>query len=98
MNNFKDFNIKPELSPFTGDKIAIKRIFNVPIKVLSYKVEPSKHKKGSDFLTIQIEHQDEKRVIFTGSSILIKQIQRVPKDKFPFITTIKNNNEYFEFT
>lgn len=29
---------------------------------------------------------------------MIDQIRRVPDDKFPFVTTIKGDNDYYEFT
>jgi hypothetical protein len=40
----------------------------------------------------------EKRVVFTGSTILIDTIKQVPKEKFPFETIIVKENEYYEFT
>ncbi|MDB0602335.1 hypothetical protein PL373_14530 [Tenacibaculum maritimum] len=98
MNKFKDFGIKPELKNFTGEKIQSKRIFDKEIKVLDYKIAPSIKKPGTDFLTLQIEINNEKRIFFTGSTILMQQIKSIPKDKFPFSTTIINDNEYFEFT
>lgn len=98
MNNFKDFDIKPKINAFVGDKIPVKKILNLPINVLDFKIEPSKQKQGTEFLTIQIEKSEEKRIVFTGSSVLIDQIKRVGKDKFPFMTTIKGENDYYEFT
>lgn len=98
MNCFKDFEIKPELKNFIGEKIQIKRILNAPITVHDFKIEPSKFEGKGNRLTLQIEKQGEKRVVFTGSSVLMQQIEKVPKDKFPFETTIVNDNEYFEFT
>lgn len=98
MNNFSDFDIRPEVKSFMGDKIPVKKILNIPIRVLEFKIEPSKQKPGTELLTLQIEKGDEKRVVFTGSSILIHQIKRVPQNKFPFTTTIKNDNDYYEFT
>jgi hypothetical protein len=98
MNNFKDFNIKPRVNNFVGEKIQVQKLFNLSIKILAYKVEPSKQKKGTELLTLQIEKSGEKRIVFTGSTVLIDQIKRVPDDKFPFVTTIKGDNDYFEFT
>ncbi len=98
MNKFSDFGIKPELKNFIGDKISLKRIFNIPIKVFDYKIENSKHKENTKCLTLQIEHKEEKRIVFTGSTVLIQQIEAVSKDKFPFQTIISNQNEYYEFT
>ena|SRR5688572_27711827 len=98
MHNFKDLNIKPKINVFVGDKIPVKKILNVPISVLEFKIEPSKKKEGTDFLTLQIEKSGEKRIVFTGSKIMMDQINRVPKESFPFTTTIVNDNEYYEFT
>ncbi len=98
MHNFKDFNIKPMINVFVGDKIKAKNLLNAPIKVLDFKIEPSKQKPGTELLTLQIEKSNEKRVVFTGSTVLIDMIRRVPKDSFPFETIIKGENEYYEFT
>src|SRR5690349_15005875 len=98
MNNFKDFGIKPEIKAFVGDKIKVKNLFNVEIKVLDFKIEPSNLKPGTECLTIQIEKSGDKRIIFTGSKVLMDQIKRVPRDKFPFNATIKGDNDYYEFT
>jgi len=98
MKTFKDFNIKPVDRRFIGESISIRKILNVSIKVLEFKIEPSKKKPGTDFMTLQIEKDSDKRVVFTGSNPLMNQIKLVPRDGFPFETTIVNTNEYYEFT
>jgi hypothetical protein len=98
MYSFKDFDIKPKINAFVGDKIPVKKILNMEIKVLDYKIEPSTQKQGTECLTLQIEKSGERRIVFTGSKILKDQIICVPKDKFPFTTTIKGDNDYYEFT
>lgn len=98
MHNFKDFNIKPRINAFVGEKIQVQKLFNLPIRVLGFKIEPSKQKQGTELLTLQIEKSGEKRIVFTGSTVLIDQIKRVPDDKFPFQATIKGDNDYYEFT
>ncbi len=98
MFNFKDLDIKPNITAFVGDKVKVKSLFNQPITILDFKIGPSKAKPGTELLTLQIERNGEKRVVFTGSTVLMDQINRVPKDKFPLITTIKGDNEYYEFT
>lgn len=98
INNFKDFNIKPRVNSFVGEKIQVQKLFNLPIKVLEYKIEPSKQKKGTELLTLQIEKSGEKRIVFTGSTVLMDMIKRVPENAFPFMTTIKGDNDYYEFT
>ncbi|HFG0564503.1 MULTISPECIES: hypothetical protein [Flavobacteriaceae] len=98
MNNFKNFGIKPELSTFTGDKIKIDRVLNAEITVLDYKIEDSKVKLGTKLLILQIEKSGTKHVIFTGSTILMQMIGKIPKESFPFITTIIKDSEHLEFT
>src|SRR5688500_14811311 len=98
MHNFTDFNIKHRINAFVGEKIQVQKLFNLPITVIAFKVEPSKQKKGTDLLTLQIEKGGEKRIVFTGSVVLTDQIKRVPDDKFPFVTTIRGDNDYYEFT
>lgn len=98
MFNFSDFKIKPRENTFIGDKISIDKILNIPIKVLAYKVEPSKAKIGTELLTLQIERKGDKNVLFTGSGNLIFMINQVPKDKFPFETTIIKQDRRLEFT
>jgi len=96
--NFKDFNIKPKPLNFVGDKIQMAKIFNFEIKVFYYKIEESTKKENTKCLTIQIEKQGVKRIIFTGSTTLMEQIERVPKDKFPFNTKIiMGDNDRYEF-
>ena len=98
INNFKDFNILPRVKSFVGEKIQVQKLFNLSIKILEFKIEPSKQKEGTELLTLQIEKSGEKRIVFTGSTVLIDQIKRVPANKFPFISTIKGDNDYYEFT
>lgn len=100
MNEFKNFNIKPETKSFEGDKIKVDKILNRKITVLAFKIEDSKFKeKGNGkCLYIQIEFDQDKRILFTGSTYLMDMIQKVPSDKFPFTTTIQKLNEHLEFT
>ena len=99
MYEFKDFKIKASSNNFIGSKIPIARVFNMKITVLDFKIDNSKQKENTDCLTLQIEKDGNKRVIFTGSTCLIEQIKQVPKEKFPFLTTIVvGENERYEFT
>lgn len=98
MNNFKNFGIKPELSTFIGDKIKIDKILNAEISVLDYKIEDSKLKPGTKLLILQIEKLKTKHVVFSGSTILLQMIEKVPKENFPFTTIIIKENEHLEFT
>ena len=98
MNNFKDFGIKPKLNSFLGDKIRIDRILNTPISVEKFKIEDSKKKPGTKLLTLQLEKDGRKHILFSGSTVLMDMIGQVPEDKFPFTTTIIKESEHLEFT
>lgn len=98
MNNFKDFGIKPETTNLTGDKIKMERILNRQIKVLDYRLKPSKYVGKGLCLYLQFELNQIKHVVFTGSAMLIEMIEKIDKKKFPFMTTIVKEDERFEFT
>lgn len=99
MTAFKDFGIKPALKKLTGDKIDMDRILNREILVCDFSIEESKFKDKYDkCLYMQIELQGDKRVVFSGSRILIDMISLVPTASFPFTTTIIKVNKHFEFT
>jgi len=76
----------------------VQKLFNVQITVHAFKVEESKKKAGTKLLTLQIEKSGEKRIVFTGSTVLIDMISRVPANSFPFTTIIRGDNDYYEFT
>ena len=98
MTAFKDLGIKAELSTFTGDKIKIDKLLNAEISVLDYKIEDSKVKAGTKLLILQLVKSGTHHVLFTGSTILMQMIEKVPKDKFPFTTIIIKESEHLEFT
>lgn len=98
MKSFSEFKLKPQYTAFTGDKIQIDKILNIPITVLAYKIGQSTVKKGTTLLTMQIEHKGERRVVFTGATILQQLIQQIPPEDFPFTTTIIKNGDTLEFT
>lgn len=98
MFHFKDLGIKPKENIFTGKKIEIDDVLNIEVIVEEFKIEDSKKKHGTKYLTLQIELEGNKRIVFTGSKNLMDLIGQVPKDKFPFKTTIKKNDKRLEFT
>jgi hypothetical protein len=99
MKKFNELGVKPSLKTFQGDKIGIKKLLNKEISVFDYKIEPSKYpdKGNGKCLYLQIEVGGEKRVLFTGSGVLMDTIEQIPKDQFPFSTTIIEESERYEF-
>lgn len=96
MKSFKDLGIRSEQQGFTGDKIKISKILNREIVVEAHKVTNSKF--DGSCLHLQIKIGETKHVVFTGSAHLMAMIAQVPKDAFPFKTTIVEENERYEFT
>ncbi len=98
MFNFKDLGIKPKENTFTGKKIDIENLLDEEIIVHDFEIGDSKHFEGTKCLTLQIEIEKRKRIVFTSGKTLMAQINEVPEDKFPFTTTIKKNDRRLEFT
>lgn len=99
MKQFKDFGIKPLSQGLIGDKIKIERILNREITVHDFKIENSKFDKGNGkCLHLQIQLGETMHVVFTGSGVLIDEIQRIPKEELPFKTIVVKENDRFQFT
>ena len=92
---FSDFAEKPDL--LDGGKKKIKDIVDIKILVSNYKIKPSKQKENSFYATIQFKIDEVKYIFFTGSEVLIDQIEKY-KDHLPFYTQIKKVNKYYTFT
>lgn len=100
MRKFSDFNIKPNVKTFTGDKIKIDRVLNKTITIHSFQISDSKieGRGNGKCLTLQIEVDNEKRILFTGSVTLQDMISQVPAEQFPFSATIVKQSERLEFS
>lgn len=88
-----------------GDKVKIASIFNLPILVTGWYIGPSKKKNGTECLKMQFvrDGETEKHVVFTGSTVMIKQIREVEaelvKRGLPrmFRTVVKQIDDYYKF-
>jgi len=103
MNRFSQFDIKTPERGFEGDKIKISRILNREIVVHHFKIADSKVKEFKDkgsgkCLHLQISFNNEMHVVFTAGTALIVVIQQIPADRFPFTTTIIEENDRYKFT
>jgi len=101
VKKFSDFNIKQLEQKFTGDKIKATKILGQEITIHGFLIDESKHFKergNGKCLKMQITYKGEKRIVFTGSQGLMKCIQEVPKDGFPFTTTIIIKEDFYEFS
>jgi hypothetical protein len=102
MNKFSDF-ADTSVSPIMdGRKIALDEILGKEINVLKYRIKNTKYAdaKNPQCLTVQFvfpETPDEHRVFFSGSSVLMRQLEDY-KDKLPFTSIIKRVGKYFTFS
>jgi hypothetical protein len=93
---FSDLGIKSVSNHFKGNKLKISKVLNKSITVHGFTIKPSAYK--GDCLNLQISIGTEYHVIFTGSTVLIDTIKKVPESAFPFETRIIEENEHYEFT
>ena len=100
MNSFKSLNIPPVSKCFRGDKIRMIRLLNREITVRDYKIVPSKFpdKGTGKCLQLQISVGETNHVLFTGSSGLLEQIEKVTKSGLPFSTTIIEDDQQYKFS
>jgi hypothetical protein len=96
MRRFSDFADEDVLD---GDKIKIADVLNNEITVVNYAIRDSRYSKNKSgkYLILQIEQESERHVIFTGSDVLIEQIEKYG-NKIPFKATIRKVKRYYTFT
>lgn len=105
MMKFSDFGLDPfeNKAMFLVPQISITDIINCEIIVLDYEggVETS---QGADRYIVKIEYEGKECKFFTTAKPIKEMLDKIPKDKFPFSTTIKQqklgmgNNKTYVFT
>jgi hypothetical protein len=103
MNRFSQFNVQIPDRGFEGDKIKISKVLNREIIVHGSRIEDTKIKKFEEqgsgkCMHLQISLNGTLYILFTGSGYLINAIKQIPRDQFPFTTTIVEENGRFIFT
>ena len=97
MHKFSEF---AEESNLYGQKMKIGDILGQEIAVKNYRITGSRYsdkREGKRCLTLQFTLNAEPHVLFTGSEVLIEQIERY-KDKLPFLATIQRIDKFYSFT
>lgn len=79
-----------------GAKMKIDNVINKEILVTGYDIKASKFENtgGKCCLTLQFVLNDQKYVLFSGSSILIEQMEKYGGE-IPFIATIRKIDRYY---
>ena len=94
MKRFADF--AEEHRPLEGDKVKINDILNKEIEVTGYNIKQSQYKE-KDYLTLQFKIDGNLKILFTGSGVLINQLEKY-ENEIPFVTEIKKINKYYTLT
>jgi hypothetical protein len=91
---FSDF--ARERIPLDGDKTRLDDIINREILVIGHSIKKSRYDKNNSgkVLTLQFELDGDRRILFTGSDVLIEQIEKYG-DQIPFAATIKKIDRYY---
>lgn len=97
MKKFGDF--AKEENIMDGEKMKLAEFLNREIIVLGYKIRSSQYAKSNTdrYLSLQFELDGVKHVTFTGSNVLIDQMERYAVE-IPFATTIVKIDKYFTFS
>ena len=83
--------------PMPGNKKHLDDILNREITVIDFRIRKSNKRDGTECLQMQFLLNDEVCVVFTGSNVLIGQIQDA-KEKIPFVGTIVKIDRYYSFS
>lgn len=91
---FADF--AEEQKPLDGEKIKIEQVLNIEIEIIGYRITRSKYEKNKsgNCLQLQMEINGAHRVLFTGSDVLIEQMEKYGS-QVPFQTTIKKIDRFY---
>lgn len=93
---FSDF--AQERAVLDGPKLPIDDVTNREIEITGYKIAKSKYGKNASGMCLTLQFSfvgsEDKNVIFTGSDVLIEQMERYG-DEVPFQTTIKKIDKYY---
>ena len=97
MQRFSDF--ATEDSPLEGERKRIDEVLNKEIVVTGERIRESKYKDEGRkrYMTLQVEIDGNKYVIFTGSEVLINQIEKY-REHIPFMATMKKVDRYYTFS
>jgi len=94
MKKFSDFATGD--ASITGDKAKLDDILGKEVTIKGFKLANSKYNDGQ-VLTLQFDLENKEFIVFTGSSVLIKQIEKY-KEEIPFTTKIEKINKFYTFT
>ena len=96
MKKFSDFAKEKVLD---GEKLKIDDVLNEEVELINYSIKTSKYPKNKSgkYLTLQLVRNKRKYVVFTGSDVLIEQMEKYCNE-LPFMATLRKINRYYSLT
>jgi len=92
-------NFAKDQLPMPGIKKRLDEILNKKILVVDFKIRDSKRRQGTECLQMQFVLNGIVCVLFSGSSVLIDQIQIAwDKNQGPFYTNVIKIDKYYSFS
>lgn len=92
-------NFAREQLPMPGVKKYLNDILNREILVTDFRITKSKRREGTECMQFQFKLDDTVCVAFTGSAVLIDQMQTARDGgNMPFVGTIVKIDKYFSFS
>ena len=108
MKKFSEFASKEDCPP-EGDRIHIHEVLGKPILIYQWVIKPSKKKEDTDYATIQLSLVEDvekasegetpkKYILFTGSQVLLNQLQKYNVPEFETTIIKRDKTNYFTFS
>ena len=92
MKKFSDFGIQVEDSSiFPVSKISISELLNQEIEILDFH-SGIRTRHGDDRCVVKIKYLHLERKFFTNANPIKQALAQIPKENFPFLATIKQQN------
>jgi RNA-directed DNA polymerase len=97
MKKFSDF--ATEEIPLIGDKVKLEDVLGKEVIITGYRISNSKFKDRDHgkCITIQFIMNDIQKIFFTGSEVLMNQIEKYKKE-MPFSTVVLKHQKYYTFS
>ncbi len=96
MKRFSDF--AKEETQLEGLKVKLDDLLGQDIMIVAFRMSDSRYSKNKSgkYATVQFKQKEDcpPQVFFTGSDILIEQLEKY-KEELPFVAKIKKINRYY---
>jgi hypothetical protein len=103
VKKFSDLGIKPteDKKIFNCPQVSISDIVNTEIEVIDF-IPDIKTKFGDSRYLVKVQQDGVLEKFFTNSASIKSVLDKIPKEEFPFATTIKatkcGNGKIYQFT